>query len=77
MGMKEITLNGMTVDLRQSNEDKATYEGIVAKAAYDKNTWVNKNNFGTDDTEVSNLRKKLAKGVLTYGNYIDSRAGSY
>ena len=75
--MKEISLNGITVDLRQSKEEKATYDGILAKAAYEKNIWMNKKNFGTNDTEVSNLRKKIAKGVLNYGNYINTRAGSY
>ena len=67
----------MTVDLRQSSEEKSEYDQIVAKQEHDKNTWVNKANLGTDDTEVHNLRKKLVKGVLTYGNYLDTRAGSY
>ena len=67
----------MTVDLRQSSEEKSEYDQIVAKQEHDKNTWTNKKNLGTDDIEVSNLRKKLVKGVLTYGNYLDTRAGSY
>jgi len=66
MGLSSVVMDGKKIDFSQTEEEKKAYEQSFIK----DNSWVNKQNLGSDRPEIYRLRDHLKKGVLSYSQYM-------
>merc|ERR1712072_1486443 len=71
IGMDVITMDGHTVDLRQTKKEKK----LEQEAEKARNSWVNNNDKADTNPELIRFRKHLKKGVLSYSDYMDNKLG--